>query len=93
MIIFKGKNFVYNVGNPKKEINAINLGYKISKLFGSKNKIIKIPYPSNYPSDEPQRRCPDISRFINEFKYRPKIDIDQGLKFFKTFALNNFKKN
>lgn len=92
-IIFKGKKFVYNVGNPSEEISALKLAKKIKKVFIGKNcKIIKIPYPKNYPSDEPLRRCPSISNFRSEFNFKPQIRLSKGLKYFKKYAENNFIK-
>ena len=92
-IIFKGNKFVYNVGNPSEEINAEMLANKILKITQNKNvKINKIPYPENYPSDEPKRRCPSINNFKTEFKFSPKINLNEGLKYFNEYARYNFKK-
>ena len=55
-IIFKGKKFVYNVGNPTEEVSANILAKKILKVTKNKFvKINKISYPKNYPSDEPKK--------------------------------------
>ena len=87
-IMFYGKNFVYNVGNSNDEISALDLAFKIKKVCKDKKvKIAKIPYPKNYPSDEPQRRCPDLTLFLKEFGYKPSISINEGLKEFKEYAL------
>ena len=90
-ICFFGKHFVYNVGNDKNELSANELARSIAKVFGHKNyKINKISYPKEYPSYEPQRRCPDISRTKKEFSYKPKISLLKGLELFKEYAENNF---
>ena len=90
-ICFYGKEFVYNVGNNKKEISAYNLAKIIKKILGN-NKIIikKIKYPVGYPTNEPKRRCPDISKITKEFNYHPKISLENGLKYF--FNYFTFKK-
>jgi UDP-glucuronate decarboxylase len=91
MIIFKGKNFIYNVGNPSEEISAIDLAKKIIKITNINTKKLKIvPYPNNYPSDEPRRRCPSIRTFLSEFNFKPKIKLDKGLKIFYQYAMKNF---
>ena len=91
-IIFNGKKFVYNVGNPMEEISASNLATKIKNTNKSmKSKAIKIPYPKNYPSDEPMRRCPSIKNFRSEFNFKPKIRLTTGLKYFNEYAEKNFK--
>lgn len=89
-IIFKGKKFVYNVGNPDEEISASNLAKKIQKIYKKSSKAIRIPYPKNYPSDEPMRRCPSIKSFRSEFNFKPKITLNKGLEYFKEYAKNNF---
>jgi UDP-glucuronate decarboxylase len=91
MIIFNGKNLIYNVGNPFEEINAEKLAKKIINITKTnKNKLKLISYPNNYPSDEPRRRCPSIKTFMTEFKFKPKIKLDQGLKIFLQYANKNF---
>ena len=86
-----GKEFVYNVGSDNNEISANELAKSIAKVFGYKKyKIYKISYPKEYPSYEPQRRCPDISRIKKEFSYKPKISLLKGLRLFKEYAKKNF---
>ncbi len=90
-IIFKGKKFVYNVGNPTEEISAEKLAGKILKTQKhTSSRSIKVPYPKNYPSDEPMRRCPSIKTFTSEFKFKPKIKLKTGLEYFNIYAKKNF---
>ena len=91
-IIFKGKKFVYNVGNPSEEVSAATLAKKILQITENKLiKINKIPYPGNYPSDEPQRRCPSIKNYTSEFKFKPILNLSKGLEYFNKYAKSNFK--
>ena len=39
-IIFKGKDFAYNVGNPKEEISALKLAQKLKTIFEKQGYII-----------------------------------------------------
>ena len=90
-ICFFGKHFVYNVGNDQNELSATDLAKNIAKVCGHKDfKIKKIAYPKEYPSYEPQRRCPNINRLKKEFSYKPKISLLKGLKLFKEYADKNF---
>ena len=90
-IIFKGKKFVYNVGNPNEEISAEKIAEKILKTqIRTSSTSIKVPYPNNYPSDEPMRRCPSIKAFTSEFKFKPKIKLKKGLEYFNSYAEKNF---
>jgi len=90
-VCFLGKKFVYNIGNSDEEISASKLAKKIKKVMGEKSiKIRNITYPKNYPSNEPLRRCPDISNLKNEFNYTPSVKIIEGLKMFKKYAKREF---
>ncbi len=90
-VCFLGKKFVYNIGNSDEEISAYKLAKKIKKVMGEKSiKIKNIAYPKNYPSNEPLRRCPDISNLKNEFNYIPSIKVVEGLKMFKKYAKREF---
>lgn len=71
----------YNVGNPKNEISALKLAQKFKLISKRASKIEVIDHPSNYPADEPERRCPDISRLRN-LGYEPVISLDLGLRRF-----------
>lgn len=90
LAIFKGKKFVYNIGNPKEEITAEKIANKIKKITNQKLSLVKIPYPNNYPSDEPRRRCPSIENFSSEFKFKPIVNLDKGLRMFCNYAKKNF---
>ncbi|MDP3987520.1 MAG: NAD-dependent epimerase/dehydratase family protein [Candidatus Levybacteria bacterium] len=73
---------VYNVGNDDCEIKMVDLAKKVAKYIGGNVKIIKIPYPKNYPQDEPQRRYPDLTKIKKHLKYSPAVDLDAGLQRF-----------
>jgi UDP-glucuronate decarboxylase len=88
-----GKKFVYNIGNPLEEINALKLAKKVKKIINDKSIIIKnIKYPKSYPSDEPMRRCPNINNLRKEFNFKPSINLDLGLKLFYCYAKEFFVK-
>ena len=80
---------VFNVGNPTPEVSMIELADTIKKILGSEIKVELSSYPSSYPEDEPNRRCPDITRISTTLSYKPKVTLDDGLKrFFEWTALN-----
>ena len=93
-VIVLGKNGeTYNIGNSNPEISALELFKKIDKIVDDKIKFKIIQYPKSYPTDEPQRRCPDISKSIIHLGFKPTISLDEGLnKFFKWSQLNYVKK-
>ena len=63
-----------NLGNPT-ESTILELAEKIIKLTKSASKIIHKPLPS----DDPIRRCPDISLAKERFGWEPKIGLEEGL--------------
>jgi len=64
-----------NIGNPV-EIPVMELVALIKKLSGSKSEIIFTPLPE----DDPQRRCPDISRAKQVLAWEPEVRLEDGIK-------------
>ncbi len=85
-ILMKGRNGEpYNIGVEKPEISIMTLAEKTVSLsrdlFGYKGKIVKkISDDQNYLVDNPNRRCPIITKARTELDYNPSISIDEGLK-------------
>jgi len=72
----------YNIGNPKPEVSMLDLINRMEKVLGSKVDYNVIEYPDSYPADEPQRRCPDIRKAMLQIKYKPTVDLDEGMRRF-----------
>jgi UDP-glucuronate decarboxylase len=64
-----------NVGNPK-EFTIRELAEKVLKLTKSKSKIVYRPLPA----DDPKQRQPDISLAKKKLGWKPKIELEEGLK-------------
>jgi UDP-glucuronate decarboxylase len=64
-----------NLGNPS-ELTILELANKILSIVKSQSKIIFKPLPS----DDPERRCPDITIATKVINWEPKITLDHGLK-------------
>ena len=80
----------YNIGNPKPEISMVELAEKIKGLLNIPNQINLIEYPDSYPADEPNRRCPDISKARIQLAYEPRVALDDGLKRFFEWTEKHF---
>ena len=91
-VIFFGKaGEAYNIGNNKPEVSVKNI-YKILNKINKKNiSASYINHPKSYPNDEPQRRCPDITKAIKHLKYIPKVNLEDGLRKFLNWAEKNYK--
>ena len=75
IVTLVGKNFVYNIGNNKPELNMIKLHKIMETLSKRKIKAINISYPKNYPQVEPQRRCPDIQKLLKNLDLKIKLKL------------------
>lgn len=71
-----------NIGNPN-EFTILELAEKIIKLTGSTSKIVRMPLPS----DDPTQRQPNIDLAKKELDWSPKVQLEEGLiktiEFFK----------
>lgn len=64
-----------NLGNPN-EVTVMELGKRVIEMVaGTKSQITKKPLPS----DDPQRRKPDISLAKAKLGWEPKISLEEGL--------------
>ncbi len=70
---------IFNVGNDE-EVSVLKVAEKIKNLT-DRSIEIKIQKSSdpNYTVDNPQRRCPNLSR-IKSLGYQPTVNLDDGLK-------------
>jgi nucleoside-diphosphate-sugar epimerase len=85
VLVKGGKGEAYNIGVETPEISISNLAERIvniaSQLFGYQGKLIRQASPDkDYLIDNPNRRCPLISKARTELGYNPSISIDEGLK-------------
>lgn len=64
-----------NVGNPN-EFSMLELAETVIRLTNSKSKIIYTPLPQ----DDPKQRQPDITLAKEVLKWRPTIELEEGLQ-------------
>jgi len=71
---------ICNVGNDE-EISVENVAKMIQKIMENEISIKMIESKDpNYIKDNPQRRCPDLSLIKKSIDYKPKINLEEGLK-------------
>jgi UDP-glucuronate decarboxylase len=63
-----------NIGSPV-EFTVLELAKKILELTGSKSRITLKPLPS----DDPFRRCPDITLAKSKLGWEPRVGLEEGL--------------
>jgi UDP-glucuronate decarboxylase len=64
-----------NIGNPD-EFTILELAEAVLKISGSKSKLIYKPLPP----DDPRQRQPNIQLASEELKWKPKTNLEDGLK-------------
>lgn len=69
------KGEVVNIGNPN-EVTILELARKIKAITNSRSEITFHPRPP----DDPQRRCPDISKAERILDWSPGVTLDDGLQ-------------
>jgi UDP-glucuronate decarboxylase len=80
----------YNIGNPIPEISMLELAKEIGSILNKDIKVNVIEYPDSYPADEPNRRCPDITKAKMQLGYEPKVSLREGLTRFLQWAQQTY---
>ena len=70
------KGEIYNLGNSD-EFTILELAQKVKELTNSSSEP---EFMEDLPEDDPQRRCPDITKAKEKLDWEPKIGLDEGLK-------------
>jgi UDP-glucuronate decarboxylase len=75
----------YNIGTEKPEISMTELAQRLidtsGELFGYQGRLVHKPNPeADYLVDNPNRRCPDISKARAHLGYEPTVEIADGLR-------------
>ncbi|MFH1332601.1 MAG: UDP-glucuronic acid decarboxylase family protein [archaeon] len=71
----KDNHMPINLGNPE-EKTILEIAETIKEMTGSKSKIVF----KGLPQDDPERRCPDITRAKNLIGWQPKTNLRKGLE-------------
>lgn len=76
---------VYNIGHTEPEISMQELALRIQKMV-PRTSIENVEMPQEYPRDQAQRRCPDISKAKIGLGYTPQVNLDEGLRRMKIWC-------
>ncbi len=64
-----------NVGNPN-EFTMLQLADAVMRVAGKKLAVVRKPLPS----DDPKRRCPDISKAKRLLGFEPRVQLEEGIR-------------
>jgi nucleoside-diphosphate-sugar epimerase len=85
-ILTRGHNGeTYNIGVEEPEISIADLAEKLvslaSELFGYTGKVVRqASQDTSYLVDNPNRRCPVITKARTHLGYHPRVTLDEGLE-------------
>ena len=93
-LLSKDKGEVYNIGSAAPEISMSDLANLIIEISNSKSKIVfKTNEDIHYLTNNPQRRCPDISKAKNKLNFSPNISLGEGLGYTYKYYSDRINEN
>ena len=81
----------FNIGTENPEITMLDLAKTISKIVKGNDEFEyehKVSADKNYLTDNPQKRCPDLTKSKTMLGYNPQVTLEDGL----TRIYNYYKK-
>jgi nucleoside-diphosphate-sugar epimerase len=70
----------FNIGSQGPEVAMSDLATLVVKVSGTNRKVVWRPSnDTDYLVDNPQRRCPDLSKSTSLLGYQPKVGLEAGL--------------
>ena len=97
-VLLHGRYDYFNIGIQEPEISVLQLAeiYKAKgeTVFGYMGEIeYAVSEDKDYLTNNPQRRCPDISKAQNVLGYAPSITVEQGVERFLRFIKESSEEN
>jgi dTDP-glucose 4,6-dehydratase/UDP-glucuronate decarboxylase len=85
---FNGEAF--NIGSDETEISMRELAGIIAEIVGDVDIDMKKSDEKEYLTDNPKRRCPDLTKAKTLLNYYPKVKLKTGLeRIFQWYMLTN----
>lgn len=69
----------FNIGNDLEEISMLGLAQAVQSMFPGLKLIFSPSAEKDYLTDNPQRRCPNLSKIKKLTGYEPKVMLKEGL--------------
>ncbi len=69
----------FNIGNDEQEVSMKELAEVVCKIVGDAKIVFSESKDDKYLTDNPQRRCPDLSKAKSMLSYKPQISLEYGL--------------
>ena len=68
----------------------LQLAKTLEQVLRKPLDVQQVEYPDSYPADEPQRRCPDITKASVQLNYTPTVSLPDGLGRFMAWAAKTY---
>jgi len=79
-VLINGKDGeIYNVGNPTPELSVKELAEIFCSILDYEDKFVTQSYPSDYPAEEPLRRCANVDKVVKHTGIQPGTSLQTGL--------------
>ncbi len=90
VLLSKHEGEAFNIGSQAPEVSMYELATMVSQVAGgSRSVVCRQSHDKDYLTDNPQRRCPDLSKAKALLGYEPKVDLRTGISrligWYKTF--------
>lgn len=97
-VLLHGKYDYFNIGMDQPEITVQQLAdYYVEvgrEIFGYTGKVaFAVSEDRDYLTDNPQRRCPDLTKARTLLGYRPTIEVQEGVRRFLRFIKESGKED
>lgn len=69
----------FNIGNDSEEISMLALARAVAKVVGGASVQFQSSEDEEYLTDNPQRRCPDLTKARKLLKFTPRAPLEEGL--------------
>jgi dTDP-glucose 4,6-dehydratase/UDP-glucuronate decarboxylase len=70
----------FNIGTEEPEISMRDIATLLLRVAGSNRKVVQqVSKEADYLTDNPNRRCPDLSKARSLLGYSPKVSLEEGL--------------
>lgn len=93
-VLLHGEFDVFNIGMDKPEVSVREFADMFVRqgrqIYGYEGKVdFKVSADKEYLTDNPNRRCPDISKARTVLNYEPSVPVNDGIKRFLEFLKIN----
>lgn len=78
-LLFSDEIEPVNIGNPQ-EMTILEFAHRVLEVTGSKSRITFVEPTDARTADDPQVRCPDISKARELLGWSPTVSLDEGLE-------------